>query len=167
MYLRCYFIFTQLKATLRARWKGAGVGGERVDDGEVILLGKCLETAGLKDPGPVHGNFTSPSDYAGDLFGFVSFFEYVSRRSCLREPEGWLVQCLMGRLPTSTGDWPQVISSVFKFPFQSGALALQLLPLDSGLVESVPHGVRYSNTWSPAGDTVGRSYGEVHFFFFL
>lgn len=73
----------------------------------------------------------------------------------------------MGRLPTSTGDWLQVISSVFKFPFQSGALALQLLPLDSGLVESVPHGVRYSNTWSPAGDTVWRSYGEVHFFFFF
>lgn len=42
MYLRCFFIFTQLKATLRAGWKGAGVGGQRAEDGEaeVIHLGR-------------------------------------------------------------------------------------------------------------------------------
>lgn len=48
MYLRWYFIFTQLKAALRAGWKGAGVGGQRAEDGEaeVILLGRCLEKLG-------------------------------------------------------------------------------------------------------------------------
>lgn len=48
MYLRWYFIFTQLKATLRAGWKGVGVGGQRAEDGEaeVILLRRCLEKLG-------------------------------------------------------------------------------------------------------------------------
>lgn len=31
-----YFMFTQLKATLRAGWKGAEVGGERAEDREAI-----------------------------------------------------------------------------------------------------------------------------------
>lgn len=48
MYLRLYFIFTQLKATLRAGWKkGAELGGERSEKGEAIFLGRCLKNLGV------------------------------------------------------------------------------------------------------------------------
>lgn len=48
MYLRWYFIFAQLKATLRAGWTGVGVGGQRAEDreAEVILLPRCLVKLG-------------------------------------------------------------------------------------------------------------------------
>lgn len=43
MHLGLYFIFTQLKATLRTRWKEVEVGGERSKDRDTIFLQRCLE----------------------------------------------------------------------------------------------------------------------------
>lgn len=47
MHLGLYFIFAQLKATLRAGWKGVEVGGEKSDDREAIFLQRCLEKLGV------------------------------------------------------------------------------------------------------------------------
>lgn len=69
------------EGNLEGRWKGAGVGGERVEDGEVILSGRCLEELGPalaedtgeaaspKGSGPASVDLTSMSDSTGDLFG--------------------------------------------------------------------------------------------------
>jgi len=42
MYLGLYFIFTQLKATLRAAWKEGEMGGDNSEDREAIFLQRCL-----------------------------------------------------------------------------------------------------------------------------
>lgn len=47
MHLGLYFILAQLKATLRAGWKGVEVGGERSDDREAIFLDGCLGKLGV------------------------------------------------------------------------------------------------------------------------
>lgn len=103
MYLRYYFIFTQLKATLRAGWKGARVGGERAEDGEAILLGRCLEklgpalavaedsreAAGLKGPGAilVFDSHLYECLYWVILLHLSFSFEYVSCRGGEPAPE--------------------------------------------------------------------------------
>lgn len=47
MQLGFYFIFTQLKATLRAGWKGVEVGGERSEDREAISQHRHLGKLGV------------------------------------------------------------------------------------------------------------------------
>ena len=42
MCLGLYFIFTQLKATLRAAWKEGEMGGDNSEDREAIVLQRCL-----------------------------------------------------------------------------------------------------------------------------
>lgn len=52
---------------------------------------------------------------------------------------------------------------VFKFPFDSGALFLWsvLASVQWFGGESVVHGLRNVNSWSPVGGAVWRGYGEV------
>jgi len=47
MHPELYFIFPQLKATLRAGWKGVEVGGVRSEDIEAIALHRCLGKPGV------------------------------------------------------------------------------------------------------------------------
>ena len=47
MHLGLYFIFTQMKATLRAGWKEVEVGGESSEDREAISLQRCLGKLGV------------------------------------------------------------------------------------------------------------------------